>query len=432
MKIEIKVPAMGESISEATIGSFIKPNGSSVKVDDELLELETDKVNQVLYAQQAGTVSWNISEGDHVKIGQVIGSIDESKEPAQPAQPAQPPQPAQPAAKGNLQASKKEAVKAEAKSEPKEAVKAEAKSEAKEEPVKNTPKKENVPPAVSANTPQSSSGARSTKEEFLAGLNEGQPDEAKASGDPAPPQQPESSAQDVPSSRNESRKKMSKIRRVIAERLVKVKQETAMLTTFNEVDMSRIIELRESYKEAFEKKNKVRLGFMPFFVKAAVSAMKAFPEINAYIDGDEIVYREYFDIGIAVGTDKGLFVPVVRSCEKLSFADIERSIESFATKAREGGLSPSDLQGGGFTITNGGTYGSLLSTPILNPPQSAILGMHKIMKRPVVVDDQIVIRQMMYLALSYDHRVVDGKEAVSFLVHIKNALEDPSRLLIGI
>lgn len=209
-------------------------------------------------------------------------------------------------------------------------------------------------------------------------------------------------------------------------------QQTAMLTTFNEVDMTKVMEMREAYKEAFTKKYQVKLGFMSFFVRAVVSALQAFPEVNAYIDGDDMIYRGDYNIGIAVGTDKGLFVPVVRNCDTLSFADVERAIESFAVKAREGGLSPGDLQGGGFTITNGGTYGSLLSTPILNPPQSAILGMHKIMKRPVVVDDEIVIRQMMYLALSYDHRVIDGKEAVSFLVHIKNALEDPSRLLIGI
>lgn len=410
---------MGESISEATIGSFIKPNGASVKVDDELLELETDKVNQVLYAQQAGTLSWDIVEGDHVKIGQIIGSIDSAKEPSQPA--AKPDSPA--AKKGNS--------------------KAEVKSEVKEESTKNSPKKETAPiaaPKMVQNAP-TSGGARSGKEEFLAGLNqELSPTKAEAPA-PAKAQQTElaeakasssSSSAGQPASRNEMRKKMTKIRKIIAERLVQVQQETAMLTTFNEVDMTKIIGLREAYKEAFEKKYQKRLGFMPFFVKAAVSAMKAFPEINAYIDGDEIVYREYFDIGIAVGTDKGLFVPVVRGCDALSFADIESSIESYATKAREGGLSPNDLQGGGFTITNGGTYGSLLSTPIINPPQCAILGMHKIMKRPVVVDDQIVIRQMMYLALSYDHRVVDGKEAVSFLVHIKNALEDPSRLLIGV
>lgn len=392
MKTEIKIPAMGESISEATIGAFIKANGSFVKADDELLELETDKVNQVLYAPQVGVVTWNVAEGDTVKIGQVIGSVDGSKEaPAQEA-PSQPP----------------------SKAAPKE-TKAEIKQEAP-----SLPKQ------------KASVGARSGKDQFLSGLEQDEPEKIKAfqpTSTHATSQPPQPSR---PSERNETRQKMSRIRKVIASRLVDVLQQTAMLTTFNEVDMTKIMEMREAYKEPFTKKYQVKLGFMPFFVKAVVSAMKAFPEINAYIDGDELVYRNYFDIGIAVGTDKGLFVPVVRDCDALSFSDIEHSIESFARKAREGGLAPGDLQGGGFTITNGGTYGSLLSTPILNPPQSAILGMHKIMKRPVVVDDQIVIRQMMYLALSYDHRVVDGKEAVSFLVHIKNALEDPSRILIGI
>nr|MBA3817176.1 dihydrolipoyllysine-residue succinyltransferase [Parachlamydiaceae bacterium] len=219
---------------------------------------------------------------------------------------------------------------------------------------------------------------------------------------------------------------------VIARRLVEVMQQTAMLTTFNEVDMSAIMSLRELYKDSFLKLHKTKLGFMSFFVKASVAALKTFPDVNAYIDGDEVVYREYFDIGVAVGTEKGVFVPVIRNCNALSFAGIEGSIESFAKKAREGGLSAGDLQGGSFTITNGGVYGSLLSTPILNPPQSAILGMHKIQKRAVVVNDEIVIRPMMYLALSYDHRIIDGKEAVSFLVNIKNHLEDPSRLLLDI
>lgn len=205
-----------------------------------------------------------------------------------------------------------------------------------------------------------------------------------------------------------------------------------MLTTFNEADMSHIIELRDSYKDAFSKLHNSRLGFMSFFIKASISALKAFPNVNAYIDGDDIINRNYFDIGVAVGTEKGLFVPVIRNCDSLSFAQIESSIESFAKKARDGTLSINDLQGGSFTITNGGVYGSLLSTPILNPPQSAILGMHKILKRPIAINDQVVIRPMMYLALSYDHRIIDGKEAVSFLVHIKNNLEDPSRLLLDV
>ena len=365
MREEIKVPSMGESITEATIGTMLKTNGSHVSVEDELIELETEKVNQVLYAQYSGEITWNVASEETVKIGQVIGWIDTEKE-------------------GVKQTVKTVEIK--------------------------------VPPS-SPSLPPAQEGARVSKEAFVADLK----------GTKVPEK-----AAPVVGARNETRKKMSKVRKAIANRLVDVMRTTAMLTTFNEVDMTNIVTLREKYKEEFMKRFNVRLGFMPFFVNAAVSAMKAFPEINAYIDGDDIVYREYFDIGIAVGTDKGLFVPVVRRCDQISFADIEHSIEDYAKKAREGKLIPGDLQGGGFTITNGGTYGSLLSTPILNPPQSAILGMHKIMKRPVVINDEIVIRQMMYLALSYDHRVVDGKEAVSFLVHVKNMLEDPTRLVIGI
>ncbi len=375
MKVEIKVPAMGESISQATIGSFIKRSGEGVAVDDELLELETDKVNQVLYAPEAGEVTWNVAEGDVVKIGQVIGFVETEK-------------------KGRAAPSAAKEKKAEIR---------------EEQAFRDTVEQMRV-----------------TKEMFVQELQ--QPKEEKRAKVELPVALPSSKE---PEGR-ETRKKLSSIRKVIAKRLVEVLQETAMLTTFNEVDMTHIIALRESYQEAFTKKYNVRLGYMPFFVKAVVSALKASPEINAYISGDDLVYRNYFDIGIAVGTDKGVIVPIVRNCDRLSFAEIEQAIADFAKKSREGGLTPHDLQGGGFTITNGGTYGSLLSTPILNPPQSAILGMHKIMKRPVVVDDQIVIRQMMYLALSYDHRVVDGKEAVTFLVHIKNCLEDPSRMVLGV
>ena len=415
MSIEIKVPPMGESISEATIGAFLKANGSEVKTDDELLELETDKVNQVLYAAQSGVVNWKVKLGETVKIGQVIGSIVEGKE-----NPLQ-----------------KEASNLKREEPIMEMSKPEKPKLQEEMPVPNltSPPKEAAPSSFEPDiSNQSESGSRFTKKQFIEELKENPEDHDKTAKNLSPSSQPVKPVYSGSSlsNKSETRKKMTKIRKVIASRLVEVLRQTAMLTTFNEVDMTRIIELRESYKEGFLKKHNVRLGFMPFFVKAAISAMEAFPEINAYIDGDDLVYRNTFDIGIAVGTEKGLFVPVVRNCEKLSFADIERSIESFALKAKEGGLVPDDLQGGGFTITNGGVYGSLLSTPILNPPQSAILGMHKIAKRAVVVNDQIVIRQMMYLALSYDHRVIDGKEAVSFLVHIKNALEDPSRLLIGI
>jgi 2-oxoglutarate dehydrogenase E2 component (dihydrolipoamide succinyltransferase) len=401
MKLEIKVPAMGESISEATIGQIIKPSGSSVAMDDEILELETDKVNQVMYAPQSGVLNLNVQPHDVVKIGQVIGTVDTEGVPQAADQ---------------------------RKEEPKTAEKP-----VQKQPEEKTQKEESKgtkPAEVKAPTTEPSlekrESIRQTKEDYISQLS------AKKTS-----QEKSVSPASIPSKRTEpgqreTRSKLTKIRKVIASRLVEVQRTTAMLTTFNEVDMSRVIELREKYKETFAKEYQAKLGFMSFFVKASVAALEAFPNINSYIDGEDLVHREYYDIGIAVGTDRGLFVPVVRDCDKLSFAEIEIEIEKYAAKARNGTVTLEDLQGGGFTITNGGVYGSLLSTPILNPPQSGILGMHKIMKRAVVVDDQIVIRPMMYLALSYDHRIVDGKEAVSFLVHIKNSLEDPGRLLIGV
>ena len=409
MKIEIKIPAMGESISEATVGTIIKVSGSQVAADDEILELETDKVNQVLYAPQAGTLTLTVKPEQVVKIGDVIGYV-ETEGKAAAKEPTAP------------EASAKETPAAESPvlepTKPKEKAKEPEQKKAPEE--KSTP----VP---------STGGARFTKEQFLSDLMQ------PTLQEPAPvqreaPQPRQSTPRPVSSSpdRPESRKKMTRVRKVIAERLVESLQTTAMLTTFNEVDMSQVMGLREKYKETFLKEHGVKLGFMSFFVKAAVTALEEYPDFNSYIDGDEIVLREYYDIGIAVGTERGLFVPVVRGCDKLSFAEIERAIEQYAIKAKEGKITVDELQGGGFTITNGGTYGSLLSTPILNPPQCGILGMHKIEKRPVVVNDQIVIRPMMYLALSYDHRIVDGKEAVSFLVAIKNFLEDPARLLLHI
>lgn len=394
MKTEIKVPAMGESISEATVGSILKPNNSQVAMDDELLELETEKVNQVLYAPQAGAVNWTVSSGDHVKVGQVIGSIDS-------------------AGKAAPEKSKEQAPKPAAD---------------KQKPFQPEPQPQLQPQPKAQPAP---SGSRLTKEAFIADIASPQKQPQPTSTQP-PKAEPQPQPATIEGGRNETRRKMSKIRQVIAKRLVEAQHTAAMLTTFNEVDMTQIISDRERYKESFAKQYGVKLGFMSFFVKAVVAALQQFPDLNSYIDGDEIVHREYYDIGIAVSTDRGLVVPVVRDCDTLSFAEIEKAIEVHAKKAREGGLSVNDLQGGGFTITNGGVYGSLLSTPILNPPQSGILGMHKIAKRPVVVDDQIVIRPMMYLALSYDHRIVDGKEAVTFLVAVKNILEDPARLALKI
>ncbi len=391
-KVEIKVPAMGESITEATVGSILKPTGTAVKVDDEILELETDKVNQVLYAQADGVVHLDIQEEDSVKIDQVIGHIDSEGAAQKP------------------QAEPEPKKKQESKKEPEPLKMSEqgggAKRIDKEEFLKEQPRKES-PPESSAPPPEPTAGA-------------------------AAPKVAEAPISSTQPGREESRKKMSKIRKVIAKRLVESQQTSAMLTTFNEVDLSAVMEMRSHYKDAFAKKHGVKLGFMSFFVKACVYALREVPEVNSYIDGEELVTRHYYDIGIAVGTERGLVVPVVRNCDKLSPAQIEQAIVDYAEKAKKGGLAVDDLQGGGFTITNGGIYGSLLSTPILNPPQSGILGMHKIEKRPVVVDDEIVIRPMMYLAMSYDHRVIDGKEAVTFLVRVKQVLEDPSRLLIGV
>jgi len=362
VKVEIKVPTMGESVTQATISRIIKPSGSSVRLDEEILELETDKVNQVLYAPQSGQLFLSIKVGDTVKIDQLLGTIDtDAQIPA--------PEPAKPAA----------------------------------------------PVAPAAPAPSAGPSARKMAPDVLAEMKV--PKVAPAAMPPAP---------------TGERKRMSSLRRTIAQKLVEVKNTTAMLTTFNEVDMTRIIEIRKKEQEDFQARYSVKLGFMSFFIKAAASALKAFPDVHAYIEGDDIVAFPNFDIGVAVSTSKGLMVPVVRSSDTASFGEIEKQIVDYSKKAREGGITMDDLRGGCFTITNGGTFGSLLSTPILNPPQSAILGMHAIQKRPVALDDLVVIRPMMYLALSYDHRIIDGKEAVEFLVHMKENLEDPTRLLLDL
>ncbi len=374
MKVEIKIPSMGESVSEAVISALLKPTGSVVKRDEEILELETDKVNQVLYAPQSGVLTLTVQVQETVKIGQVIGFVD--------TEAAGTPVP-------------------------------------EKEPVKPAPTPE--PPKPTPSPTPSKESARVMVPEFVANIQKPQ----APSPQPPKPLPPTGEQRQV-------RKKMSSLRKVIATRLVEVKNTTAMLTTFNEIDMSAIIEIRNREKDNFQKKHGVKLGFMSFFIKAVVAALKAIPEINAYIEGDEIVQLKTFDISVAVSTEKGLMVPVVRGCDQMHFAEIEKALETYAKKARDGTLAIDDLRGGSFTITNGGVFGSLLSTPILNPPQSGILGMHAIVKRPVVVQDAIVIRPMMYTALSYDHRIVDGKEAVLFLVHLKQSLEDPSRLLLNL
>lgn len=389
MKSEIKVPSMGESITEVTIGQILKPSGSTVKVDDEILELETDKVNQVLYAPVDGKLNLTVKTDAVVHVGQVIGFVESNGE-----------------------------GKAEAQA-PEKVEKQEPKAEKQAPPVKKEEE-----PKVQKNE---EGGARISKADYLKTLSQPKPVAPAKTAVPIP-----KSAPAQPQNERETRRRMTKIRRTIAERMVTAQQTTAMLTTFNEVDMTEVMGLRKKYQEAFQKEHDVKLGLMSFFVKAAVSALATLPDLNSYIDGDEIVHRDYFDIGVAVGTDRGVFVPVIRDCELLSFAQIEKQILAFAKAAKEGTISPDDLRGGGFTITNGGVYGSLMSTPILNPPQSGILGLHKIQDRPIALNGQVVIRPMMYLALSYDHRIVDGKEAVTFLVHMKNFLEDPARIILEV
>ena len=405
MKIEIIIPPMGESISEVIIGSILAVSGSDVKTDEAILEIETDKVNQLLYAPQSGTLTLQVKTGDSVKIGQVIASVEGVGGGEQPNE------------KMDREDSKLSLGKKESNGEEN--------------------KKEKVQTDSIKTSSRSNDILRQTKQDYLSDINKKQ-DQQKNAAKSIENGRLDSDGfrhqgVDVPVLANrETRSKMSNIRKVIGKRLVEAQHTTAMLTTFNEIDLSQVIQLREKYKEVFVKKHGVKLGFMSFFIKATVSALEAFKGLNSYIDGDEIVHREYYDIGVAVGTEKGLIVPVVRNCDQLSFAQIESSIEKFAKSAKEGTIRLEDLQGGGFTITNGGVYGSLLSTPILNTPQSGILGMHKIQKRPVVVEEQIVIRSMMYVALSYDHRIVDGKEAVGFLIHIKNLLEDPSRFVLDV
>lgn len=385
MKVEIKIPAMGESVAEAIVSNILKPSGSFVKLDEDILELETDKVNQVLHAPQNGQLTLTVKKEDTVKIGQVIGFVDTDVK-AQSGESPPPPK------------------------------------EQKQAPLPEL-QKPATPPLIKPSESKKEEGknVRVMMPDFAASVKEG------TQAAPLPPSEKPTMRED-----QTTRKKMSTLRKVIAARLVEAKNTTAMLTTFNEVDMSAVMMIRNREKDHFLKKYGVKLGFMSFFVKAVVAALKQIPEVNAMIDGDEIISFKSYDIGVAVSTERGLMVPVIKNCDQLPFGGIEKEIESYARKAREGSISIDDLRGGSFTITNGGIFGSLLSTPILNPPQSAILGMHAIVKRPVVVDEQIVIRPMMYIALSYDHRIVDGKEAVLFLVHLKQSLEDPSRLLLDL
>lgn len=407
--IDVKVPTVGESISEVTLLKWVKDDGQYVDRDEVIAELESEKATFEVNAEKAGTLKQSAKEGDTLKIGDVLASIDESA--VKPATAAAPAKEAAPKPSGNGQAKAGQASQKAAAPEQKPA------PENKPSEIKATP----VASAIIADkkvdprtvVPSGFQG-KILKDDVLNALNNPGRVPGKALF-----------------SRDEKRDKMSNLRKTISRRLVEAKNTTAMLTTFNEVDMSSIMTIRSKYKDKFKEMHGVNLGFMSFFTKACCFALQEWPSVNAYIDGDEIIYHQYCDISIAVSAPKGLVVPVIRNAESLDMAGIEKKVIELATKARDNKLAIEEMQGGTFTITNGGVFGSLMSTPIINIPQSAILGMHKIEERPVVINGQIVIRPMMYVALSYDHRIIDGRESVSFLVRVKELLENPELLLFG-
>jgi 2-oxoglutarate dehydrogenase E2 component (dihydrolipoamide succinyltransferase) len=408
MATEIKVPTLGESVTEATVAKWLKKVGDTVAVDDALVELETDKVTLEVNASAAGTLSEIAApEGTNISVGGLLGVIGGAAAAAKPAPKAEAPAPAAPAAP--------EPAATPAPAAPSSTL------------AKSGPAAQKLI-AETGVAPESITGTgkdgRITKGDVLTA--------AAAPAPAAPAPTPAPAAPPAPVAEREQRVRMTRLRKRIAERLKEAQNTAAMLTTFNEVDMTAILALRESYKDAFEKRHGVKLGFMSFFVKACIAGLKELPAVNAEISGDELIYKNHYDIGVAVGTENGLVVPVVRDADKMGFAEIEKAIGAFGKKARDGKLTLEELSGGTFTISNGGVYGSLLSTPILNPPQSAILGMHKTQPRPVAIGGKVEIRPMMYLALSYDHRIIDGREAVTFLVRVKEGLEDPQRLLIDL
>jgi len=419
MATDIVVPTLGESITEATVAQWLKKSGEAVAVDEPLVELETDKVTLEVNAASAGVLSEVLAqEGDNVEVGAVLGRIDESAKAtaasARKAPEAAPEKaPDKPAEKAAAPATKAEAA-------PQPAPAAEALSPA----VRKLIEESGLDPARLRG---SGKDGRILKEDVLKALESG----AAAPGRAETPAAEEARAPAAEGPREE-RVRMTRLRKRIAERLKEAQNTAAMLTTFNEVDMSAVMALRSTYRDSFEKKHGVRLGFMSFFTKAAVAALKELPAVNGEIDGDEIVYKNHYDIGIAVSAPQGLVVPVLRDADRLGFAEIEKTITELGRKARDGKLSIEEMTGGTFTITNGGVFGSLLSTPILNPPQSGIMGLHKIEQRPVAVDGEVKVRPMMYTALSYDHRIIDGREAVTFLVLVKAYIEDPQRLLLDI
>lgn len=407
MTIEIKVPDLPESVADATIATWHKQPGDQVERDEVIVDIETDKVVLEVPAPEAGILESILEDAGATVLGQqLIGKIKQG------------------AVAGEATKEKTASANGEAKEETKQDSKADAKAD-----------DDSLSPAVRrlvaehnidvAKVSGSGKGGRITKEDVEAFIKDG----AKKANAPAAKIDPIVAS---PEERTEKRVPMTRLRKRVAERLLEAKNTTAMLTTFNEVNMGPIMSLRKQYQEVFEKRHGVRLGFMSFYVKAVVESLKRFPEVNASLDGDDIVYHNYFDVSIAVSTPRGLVTPVLRDCDRLSLADIEKTIKELAVKGRDGKLTVDDMTGGNFTVTNGGVFGSLMSTPIINPPQSAILGMHKIEDRPMAVNGEVVIQPMMYLALSYDHRMIDGRESVSFLVSIKELLEDPTRLLLDV
>jgi 2-oxoglutarate dehydrogenase E2 component (dihydrolipoamide succinyltransferase) len=420
MATDVKVPTLGESITEATLGQWLKRPGDRVEADEPVASLETDKVAVEVNAPAAGTMGEQlVKEGETVAVGALIARIEDGAAASPAPAPAVVESPVNPAGPGETPAPKGDPTAPEA-----------------EDPVNLT-----LSPAVRrvvlehhldpSRIKGTGKDGRLTKDDVLAAAKAQQaPASAPQPGPAAPPPTPPAPSR--AGERREERVRMTRLRQTVARRLKEAQNSAAILTTFNDVDMTAILEARSRYKDLFEKKHGVRLGFMGFFVKAAVLAARDVPAVNAYIEGEEIVYHDYVDVSVAVSAPNGLVVPVVRNADSLSFAEIEKAIADFGRRAKEGTLSLADMEGGTFTISNGGVFGSLLSTPIINPPQSAVLGMHRIEERPVVRDGQVVARPMMYLALSYDHRLVDGREAVTFLVRTKEALEDPTRLLIDL
>jgi 2-oxoglutarate dehydrogenase E2 component (dihydrolipoamide succinyltransferase) len=437
MPTDVKVPTLGESITEATVGQWLKATGDAVAQDEPIASLETDKVSVEVNAPAAGTLSEQlVKEGDTVAVGAIIARIGEGGA-AVASSPAEDggAQAAAPAAEQNPPASPPPGPRPSPGNDEAALTLSPA--------VRRAVLEHHVDPSAIKG---SGKDGRITKDDVLAaakgkdGVPSGAPaqagaqTEAKASPAAAPEAapQPDWAPASAGAQRKEERVKMTRLRQTIATRLKEAQNTAALLTTFNDVDMSAVIDARARYKDLFEKKHGIRLGFMGFFVKAVALAAKDVPSVNARIEGDEIVYHDYLDVSVAVSAPKGLVVPVVRSADAMSFAEIEKAIAAYGKKAKEGALTADDMKGGTFTISNGGVFGSLLSTPIINPPQSAVLGMHRIEDRPVVRDGQVVVKPMMYLALSYDHRLIDGREAVTFLVRVKEAIEDPTRLLIDL